>query len=203
MGNHNFKERGIENFWSLTFLEKYMTLTGGFIAGGCFKNLLSNQTIKDIDVYFETESQFNQAVHKCDEKVNSGELRISYENERVKAYVDIRTDIRIELIRTLFGSPKEIISKFDFTITKFTLFKENDELKIIHHNDFFEHLNMKRLVIDDLLLFPVSTFERTYKYRDYGYKLCKESKVKLIKAINDQPLIDDNSFNQSFYAGLD
>lgn len=203
MGNHNFKERGIENFWSLTFLEKYMTLTGGFIAGGCFKNLLSNQTIKDIDVYFETESQFNQAVHKCDEKVNSGELRISYENERVKAYVDIRTDIRIELIRTLFGSPKEIISKFDFTITKFTLFKENDELKIIHHNDFFEHLNMKRLIIDDLLLFPVSTFERTYKYRDYGYKLCKESKIKLVKAINDQPLIDDNSFNQSFYAGLD
>lgn len=203
MGNHNFKERGIENFWSLTFLEKYMTLTGGFIAGGCFKNLLSNQTIKDIDVYFETESQFNQAVHKCDEKVNSGELRISYENERVKAYVDIRTDIRIELIRTLFGSPKEIISKFDFTITKFTLFKENYELKIIHHNDFFEHLNMKRLVIDDLLLFPISTFERTYKYRDYGYKLCKESKVKLVKAINDQPLIDDNSFNQSFYAGLD
>lgn len=203
MGNDNFKERGIENFWSLTFLEKYMTLTGGFIAGGCFKNLLSNQTIKDIDVYFETESQFNQAVHKCDEKVNSGKLRISYENERVKAYVDIRTDIRIELIRTLFGSPKEIISKFDFTITKFTLFKENDELKIIHHNDFFEHLNMKRLVIDDLLLFPISTFERTYKYRDYGYKLCKESKVKLVKAINDQPLIDDNSFNQSFYAGLD
>lgn len=199
----NLTKRGIENFWKLSFLEKFIQLTNGFIAGGCFKNILSDEPIKDIDVYFRTPQDFDEAVKTCNKQVEDGLLKLSYENERVIAFVDLQSDIRIELIYTIYGSPEDVISQFDFTITKFVLYSEDQELEIIHHNDFFEHLSMKRLVIDDLLLFPVSTFERSYKYRDYGYKLCKESRMKLVKSLNSLPVVNEADFIQSFYAGLD
>lgn len=37
-----------ENFWSLRFLDQYMQGHKGFIAGGCFKNILSREKAKDV-----------------------------------------------------------------------------------------------------------------------------------------------------------
>lgn len=37
--------------------------TKGFIAGGCFKNILSGERVKDIDIFFESESDFQEAVN--------------------------------------------------------------------------------------------------------------------------------------------
>lgn len=199
----NFRERGIENFLPLSFLDKYITLTGGFIAGGCFKNLLSSKEVKDIDIYFENELAFDAAVNRCKNAVRMGTLLDSYENQKVIAFTDVETNIRIELVRSVFGVPEEIINVFDFTVTKFALFKKEGKLIIIHHVDFFEHLSMKRLVIDNLMVLPVSTFERTYKYRDYGYKLCQESKIKLVTALNQMTLTSADLFARSFYDGLD
>lgn len=48
---------------------------------------------------------------------------------------------------------------------------------------FFEHLHMKRLVIDENIPFPVSTWERSYRYKGYGYNMCRETKKKLLQAI--------------------
>lgn len=36
-----------ENFWSLRFLDQYMQGHKDFIAGGCFKNILSREKAKD------------------------------------------------------------------------------------------------------------------------------------------------------------
>lgn len=46
-----------------------------------------------------------------------------------------------------------------------------------------EHLHMKRLVIDENIPFPVSTWERSYRYKGYGYNMCRETKKKLLQAI--------------------
>lgn len=35
-----------ENFWSLRFLDQYMQGHKGFIAGGCFKNILSREKMQ-------------------------------------------------------------------------------------------------------------------------------------------------------------
>lgn len=202
-----YKKRGIENFWSLTFLDQFMVGHKGFIAGGCFKNILTDKKIKDIDIYFESNDDFSHAVKYFNKLVNERKYRPSYQNNKVKAFVCLANGVRIELIKSIFGKPEEVINQFDFTVTKFAYYKiQNDddvEYKIIHHNDFFEHLQMNRLVIDNLLLFPISTFERSYKYRDYGFRLCKESRIKLLQAINEQEFIDENDFIASLYNGLD
>lgn len=48
-----------DNFWQIRWLDKYMEGHKGFIAGGCFKNILSGEKVKDIDIFFESEDDFN------------------------------------------------------------------------------------------------------------------------------------------------
>lgn len=55
------------------------------------------------------------------------------------------------------------------------------EYKLLYHEKFFEHLHMKRLVIDENIPFPVSTWERSYRYKGYGYNMCRETKKKLLQ----------------------
>lgn len=136
---------------------------------------------------------------------------LHYENKNVKAYKNIKNGIVIELIRKVFGEPDEIIKNFDFTITKFAYYKEFDsdddgELVVsdcvICDDCFFEHLHTHKLVIDDKVLYPSSTFERMIKYAKYGFYPCKETKMKILKAINE---MDKNmiAVSESLYDGMD
>lgn len=229
-----------KNFNMLNWLEKYLTGHKGFVCGGCFKNIFNNEKVKDLDIFFRNEADWADAVQYFDERTvgygfddekvteDIAEYRFYYENKNVKAYKDIHTDVVIELCRSIFGEPKDILKNFDFTITKFAYYKEEvtdnemteetspfineDELeqvtqshietKIICDDKFFEHLHLKRLVIDDKIPFPMSTFERVLKYAKYGYFPCKESKIKLAKAIKD--LSEEQiKVSESLYKGWD
>ena len=50
-----------------------------------------------------------------------------YENDNVKAYVHKETGIRLELISKIYGTAEQIISQFDFSITKFAYYKAEIE----------------------------------------------------------------------------
>ena len=130
----------------------------------------------------------------------------------MKAYKHIKSGLVLELCCKVFGKPKDIISKFDFTITKFAYYKaevEDAELgmtfteyRVMYDDKFFEHLHMKRLVTDDLILYPMSTFERTLRYAKYGYSPCRETKMKIAKAIRE--LSDEQiELSKSLYDGMD
>lgn len=199
----DFITRSIENLWVIQVLDEYMMGHKGFISGGCFKQLFTNEKIKDIDIFFLSEADYYEAEKYFDDH---SEFKFYYSNPKVKAYKNFETDIVVELISKVYGAPEEIINQFDFTVTKFAYFKDdsNDitEYKIIHHKDYFEHLFFKRLVIDNELKYPVSSFERVLRYtKKYGFGLCKESKAKLIQSIKD--IGDIEELQKSLYDGLD
>jgi hypothetical protein len=218
------KER--DNFYILNWLDEYMTGHKGFIAGGCFKNIFSNEKVKDLDIFFESQKDFEEAVkyydNLCGEDNKGGTYCFYYENKKVKAYKNIKTGIALELINTIYGTPKQILENFDFTIAKFAYFKEevldkedieivgteakenksHIEYKILCDSNFFEHLHLKRLVTDDKIPFPVSTFERMIRYIKYGYLPCKETKLKIIQAIQQQKNTEGLT-EASLYEGMD
>lgn len=114
-------------------------------------------------------------------------------------------------------SVENMIGNFDFTIKKFAYFKvmvndsdgllEEDssghiEYKILYDDKFFEHLHIKRLVIDDKILFPMSTFERMIRYTKYGYMPCRDAKMKVVNAIRNARR-GDLLANNSLYDGFD
>lgn len=234
-------EKDRDNFWMLNWLDYYMTGHKGFIAGGCFKNIFSKEKVKDLDIFFESQADYDDAVRYFDSMTpgyegddkRDEEYIFHYENEKVKAYKNVKTGIRVELCRVLFGTAKEVISKFDFTIAKFAYYKvevedksgaEVDpfdfdgmeelaeafagkpethiEYRIVCDENFFEHLHLKRLVTDDEIPFPMSTFERMIRYISYGYKPCKETKIKIAMAIHDLSE-QEVSVSESLYDGMD
>lgn len=123
------EDRG--NFWILNWLDEFMIGHKGFICGGCFKNIFNKENVKDIDMFFESESDYEDAVQYFDSMTpgyegddkRSEEYTFYYENDNVKAYKHIRTGVRIELCSKIFGKPEEILSQFDFSITKFAYYK--------------------------------------------------------------------------------
>jgi hypothetical protein len=205
----SFIVRGLENLGKVHVLDNYLIGHKGFIAGGCFKNLFNCEKVKDIDVFFQNEIEFQKAKAYFNE---NQEYFYDYDNNKVFAFKNKDTNITVELIFSVFGSPEEIIEGFDFTITKMAYYNElvadeegegdHVENKIIHHSDYFEHLFFKRLVIDNRLPFPVSTFERALRYKAYGYSLCRESKGKLVDGIRTNTNPEDDIF-KSLYDGLD
>ena len=239
MGTYITKDRN--NFYQLNWLDKFMMHHKGFIAGGCFKNIFEGKKVKDIDMFFESKDDWLEAVDVFDKRTKGyfdiyepdeddicneweEEYKFLYENEKVKAYIHIQSGTRIELCRAVFGKPEDVLNEFDFTITKFALYKEEvedeptDELedepglfessdthieyKVMFHKDFFEHLHMKRLVTVNKIPFPMSTLERMIRYIGYGYRPCRETKVKIATAIHEVPL-ETLEANQSLYDGWD
>lgn len=166
--------------------------------------------------------------YEGDDKKNE-EYSFYYENPNVKAYRHIRTGVVLELCCKIFGSAEEIINQFDFTIAKFAYYKEEvedetgaavmetlfdiepietDKLQthieymVMHDDKFFEHLHMKRLVIDKDIPFPMSTFERMFRYAKYGYFPCRETKMKIIQSLRD--LTNEQvELSESLYDGMD
>lgn len=218
-----------ENFQVLNWLDEFLIGHGGFICGGCFKNIFNKEKIKDIDMFFLTRSDWEGAIEYFEsmtvgyvgEDKREELYTFYYENDNVKAYRHNRTGIVLELCCKIFGTAEQIISQFDFTITKFAYYKaeiedetgaEVDEpghttgthieYRVVYDDKFFEHLHMKRLVTDDKIPYPMSTFERMLRYAKYGYFPCKETKMKIIQAL--RKLSDKEvQLSENLYDGMD
>lgn len=212
-------EKDINNFWLLKWLDEFLIGHKGFICGGCFKNIFNHEKVKDLDVFFRSGEDWEDAVQYFDsmtpgyngEDKRTETYNFYYENENVKAYKHIEKGTVVELCCKTFGTPKEIIDNFDFTITKFDFYKEEveDEIgekhiedKIICDDKFFEHLHLKRLVVDNKIPFPMGTFERMLRYAKYGFFPCRETKIKILQAIRD---LDERQITmpEVFYEGWD
>ena len=152
-------------------------------------------------MFFENENDFTNA--KVFFETNEDYI-FSYENDNTVSFKNKKTNVRIELIRHTYGTAIEIISMFDFSITRFAYAKKEENDEIVYYNvfvdTFFEDLVNNKLVIDGDLLYPASSFERSYRYRSYGFGLCRESKQKMIEAMRN---VDTNTLSNDLYFGLD
>ena len=111
-------KRDRDHFWILNWLDEYMTGHKGFICGGCFKNIFNKEKVKDLDIFFENESDFDDAVQYFDSQtpgydgddVRDEKYHFHYENDNVKAYKHIETGVVLELCCKIFGKPEEILN---------------------------------------------------------------------------------------------
>lgn len=227
-----------ENFWSLNWLDEFMVGHKGFICGGCFKNVFNKEKVKDVDIFFESLADYEEAIQYFDSMTpgyngddkRTEEYVFCYENDNVKAYRKKSNGIRVELCCKMFGTAEEILKKFDFTVAKFAYFKEevmddgeetkpfvedylpaifevderksHIEYRILMDDKFFEHLHLKRLVIDDEIPYPMSTLERMFRYAKYGYFPCRETKMKIVQALRTLTY-EQVEASENLYDGMD
>lgn len=198
-------KRDRENFWILNWLDEYMTGHKGFICGGCFKNIFNKEKVKDLDIFFENESDFDDAVQYFDSQtpgydgddVRDEKYHFHYENDNVKAYKHIETGAVVKRQELPFETLED-----EHFLEEIGIPETHIEYKILMDDAFFEHLHLKRIVIDKDIPFPMSTFERMLRYAKYGYFPCKETKMKIINALRD--LTDEQvELSESLYDGMD
>lgn len=201
-----FENRDANDFFQVRSLDKYIENHKGFIAGGCFKNIFNHEKVKDIDVFFRNEEDFNEAKEYYSK---SKDYSFYYSNDKVEAFIH-DNGIVIECIKTVYGTPETIINNFDFTIVQFAYtcskIDETTHYKVIYHKDFFTHLHLKRLVIDDAerqLPYIISTFNRMFRYAKYGYFPCKGTKIKVITELNLLEDVDIEELGGGLYYGFD
>lgn len=204
------KESEISNYPQIRQLKAHLIGHPGIIAGGCFKALFSGEKPHDADMFFRCPEDFHAAVSFF--KDSKDEYDVGYENENVVSFIHKKTSLRIECIRKIYGTPEEILSQFDFTIAKFAYEivaepLDDDEWEytdtILFHRQFFEHLCLKRLVVDDAMPYPVSTFNRTYKYAKSGFFPCRETKLKILRAVWDMEEKPGDDLSKAMYEGHD
>ncbi|MFS1518577.1 hypothetical protein V1503_19250 [Bacillus sp. SCS-151] len=201
-------DQPLDNFIKLRQLDKYMFDHKGYIAGGIFKNIFNSEKFKDVDIFFENEKDYLEAEENFKGRED---YKFRYRNDKVTAYLNTKTGVTVELIKHKYKSPLDMTKEFDFTITKFVYYKEKDpeeetRWKVAYHNKFFEHLHMKRLVIDEdasKIILPVNTFNRMFRYARFGYFPCKETKGKIIQSLRELPRFSDELLGIELYNGLD
>ena len=178
-----------ENFWLLNWLDEFMIGHKGFICGGCFKNIFNHEKVKDLDIFFKSKQDFDEAVQYFDcqtvgyEGDDKGEeiYRFYYENDNVKAYKHINKNITIELCCKIFGTPEEILNNFDFTIVKFAYYKE----EVSDNSGEIEHIDEGIINPFDV---PVGSEETHIEYKIlYDDKFFEHLHLKRLVTDNEIP----------------
>lgn len=209
----NYFEETSNNYMTIKQLDKYLVGHNGYIAGGIFKNIFNKEKYKDIDIFFRTKEDYIKALPYF-----KGRYKEYYSNEKVVAFKDKDSGIVLELINHVFLEPEDMLNTFDFTITKVAYYNFIQDAPtknpkplpsegiLLIHDKFFEHLLLKRLVIDNEIAdinYPVSTYNRMFRYGKYGYQPCRGTKIKVIQALRSIESFSELDLDQGLYSGVD
>lgn len=187
------------NYSQIHFIKGLLAGTHGYVAGGCFKDILNGKKPRDLDVYFANDIDFNEAVGLFDGKVAQGTAYKGYSTKNVKAYS--YKGYTLELVDNWHTDIVDLLMRFDFNIDKFAY--EPEFGNVFYYQDFFKDLVMHRLSVSGYPPFPLATYNRLFKYAKYGYTPCRETKVLLAKLISKLPEVNDEDFSKDFYEGFD
>jgi hypothetical protein len=186
LANGNYIDAPASDFPRVLALTEYVDAFDCIIAGGVFKSLFLGQPINDIDLFFRDSKRAVMAVDRLDgahtPPVITGKQL--YTTGNAIGYKRDSDGQRFEIVTSRKGTPREILNTFDFTVSRFALYKEDGEYRVTHHVDYTEDIQNRRLVLPaDADKDPIGTFERGLKYSRYGFRMSIPTKKKLIEDI--------------------
>jgi hypothetical protein len=148
---------------------------GTLICGGWVRDYVSQSAPKDMDLFFQTEAQFERAT-KIMSTLDSWECL--YRGRNVWAYKC--GDKEVQLIKHLIGSPDEILAGFDFLVCCWAFdYRKN---RVWTHRIAPECLGARSLKLLGWTD-PLRTLSRMARFVKRGFKVEAESFAKLVRAI--------------------
>lgn len=153
-----------------------------FVAGGALTSVFSNKQINDLDLFFYKEEDFKLMEADFVKRRLEGEkIIITAETDNAVSYVV--NEVRVQLIKKVFGAPKEIIKQFDFTICMAAYDPQTET--IIMDDNFLYHLAQRTLYLNTELKYPIATLWRVKKYLKRDFSLPAIEIIKLALIINN------------------
>lgn len=173
------------------FIEKILSeVSNGMVAGGCFKDIMHNKTVKDFDIFFLSKGDYLQTLNLFKSKYKK-----AYSSENCEAFYipcDFSGNINlckqyilVELINKRFGTPENIIKEFDLRLNKIVNYRvdtpDGYKIEFLYDDNFEKDIRDKKLFYKKSSN-PIGTLQRVLKYHGYGYTI---GKIPLIKLISD------------------
>lgn len=166
-------------------LEKFIGLDW-VIAGGALRDYFMKEKVSDVDFFFKNQEAFDHAKHILD----TGNVTSMWKNDNCIRYQV--GELKIDLVRSIFGDPEDIIRQFDFTVCCVAI----DKREFRASQFFFPDLAARHLRINNTPL-PVGTMKRMVKYIKKGFTPCIGTMTELSKALVALP--EDTDITQPFY----
>ncbi|RLF68198.1 MAG: hypothetical protein DRN26_00030 [Thermoplasmata archaeon] len=199
---------------AIVWCKELVDIENAIIAGGFVRAFYAGETPKDMDLYFRSSTDAEDATDILEqagwEKVFASTTAATYKKD----------DKLVQVVTYLAGEPEEIIEKFDFTVCAACLtlnFDDQTETtqeiadaltemrvtgKVLHHKAFFEHLAGRVLVFIGSEL-PLSSLKRMVKYIKRGYNICDENIIAISQAISHTVDFEDASSLERHTLGMD
>lgn len=150
-----------------------------WIAGGAIRDWwLHRKPQSDIDVWFGGGEAIS-AAKKAAEALGWALTR------ETAASVNYRTDKGqwVQFVQKhFFPNLEETLAQFDFTVCCGGVGLDG---RVLVHEDFFVDLSMRRLAFN-AIPFPTSSFKRSAKYAEKGFKFCPDEQRKLLSALQSE-----------------
>lgn len=171
---------------------------GGVIAGGyaryCASPLEEPAKASDIDVFTNSEDQYNDLRAEC---VNARGWRVVAETDLAITFSGEgrRANLPFQIIKPKqYNTVEELLSQFDFTVAQAAI--DADSKRVLYSEDFEKDELAKNLVICNINN-PIQTLDRILKYADRGYGIKPTEYVKLFEAWDALSAEDKSKFKNS------
>jgi len=151
-----------------------------YIAGGAVRAVFANEPIKDIDIFFFSEADYN----KFKSNVIIGDLDSNdpaFETDSAISYN--YKGMNYQLIKKMFGTPEFILNNFDFTVCMGLYSPEENNFLL--HDNFLEDLSCRILYYNIESKFPIASIYRMKKYINKGYQVPAIEILKLALRANN------------------
>lgn len=168
--------------------EEFLKKFRGYIAGGAISRASRGIDGGDIDVYFHTKEDLEQAKSFVYSEFKKKGLNIYCETENsitltnsldVAKSLPSTKSIPIQLVKVLIGKPTEVLEQFDF-VHVMAVYEPLSEL-IIAHKYFATTNTFKEIRINRNAKTPIKLLPRVVKYvQDQNFKISHKEIANLI-----------------------
>jgi hypothetical protein len=192
-------EKRINKYIEPKILEQ-VKLNNAFIAGGALTCIFQDKEPNDIDIFFKSNMIEYFEVFRM--WLNSyGIILLETDNAVTGQYY--KNSIQLIKPSCMYGTPEDVISKFDFTICM-AAYDQNypEERRLVLDDRFLPDLGSKKLIYNPNSIRPLSTLNRLQKFIDRGYSISGIELIKLGLAINSRQ-IRTNSDLKNEILGID
>lgn len=149
---------------------------GGYLAGGAITSTYSGRKIRDYDLYFKTQKDFEDAVRAAFENyfwcVAITKRAITFINNNKTVYQFMCFD--------WFENAEKIFQKFDFTACMAAIDLESREF--FRHKRFLADISRRALSFNHNTEYPLGSALRVMKYKDRGYTIEPSEFLKVVMA---------------------
>jgi hypothetical protein len=159
----------------------------GFICGGFARVCLEDSMFgncEDVDIYCKNIEAYERIKDRLDKLAyvleRTSDIAISYKSAFKGNYpLQLIKPLNQGYVHTSDENICNVLDNFDFTIVRAGIFFNENEIKALVDEDFFNH--SKNLIIKNIHC-PIAEFYRISKYINKGFRI---STLEVIKVLND------------------